>query len=566
MADLRLVDESLEDDDGAPSSGKKKPSPYVLALYDAFSNPKTGLINLVIEYMDGGSLADLVKCGGCSDEDVLSDIAGQVLDGLNYLHENNQMHRDIKPGNILLNCRGDVKIADFGISKAMDGTAVKFANSFVGTVTYMSPERIIGEAYGFPGDIWSFGVTMFTVADGYFPFSSDDQSYWGMISAVCDKPVPVPAEDIYSDTFRAFIASCLEKSPITRGTAKELMKNPFIKPRVATLPYNHGVELTDLAPSGAPPGTMRGALASPGSLGSPGSMLNGKSESTLSKITHDRIGGSALRLTASFAVMSPAGALVGSASRGSSFNQVDRDASSSDITATPVHPQSDGFAFDPILDDIDPTRLEHLDRILESLHDIVISALHASELMNLTQDAENEKEVSHRIMSCMSEDNSVVFTNRENSITRNSVNRRMMKPMDLDTVTTLHNAARKMRSDSEEGVIVASHVRASGLNSSQVSPSPSKHQIGLPSTDVSPVVSTKVTGSGSGSFDFTSGTKGKGKKLMKQFLSVAGFVKPDHLLQWKHLANQLYLPYKLVVQLAREKLEDALWELDNAEH
>ena len=114
MADLRLIDESLEtDDDDVMSNSisrsvivndkekrkkRRKHCPYVLALYDAFTNPKTGLINLVIEYMDGGSLADLVKAGGCSDEVVLTDLAGQVLEGLAYLHENKQIHRDIKPG------------------------------------------------------------------------------------------------------------------------------------------------------------------------------------------------------------------------------------------------------------------------------------------------------------------------------------------------------------------------------------------------------------------------------------------------------------------------------------
>lgn len=131
--------------------------------------------------MDGGSLADLVLNGGCrsvqsvhddhalvylfnyislsslcalrSDEEVLSDIAEQVLHGLQFLHDNRQMHRDLKPGNILLNCKGQVKLADFGISRALDGTA-GFANSFVGTVTYMSPERIVGENYSYPSDIW----------------------------------------------------------------------------------------------------------------------------------------------------------------------------------------------------------------------------------------------------------------------------------------------------------------------------------------------------------------------------------------------------------------------------
>jgi serine/threonine protein kinase len=63
-----------------------------LAMYDAFANPKSGLINLVVEYMDGGSLADLVANGGCQDEAVLADVATQVLKGLHFLHSKMQMH------------------------------------------------------------------------------------------------------------------------------------------------------------------------------------------------------------------------------------------------------------------------------------------------------------------------------------------------------------------------------------------------------------------------------------------------------------------------------------------
>jgi serine/threonine protein kinase len=96
------------------------------------------MVNLVVEYMDGGSLQDVVDNGGCQDEEALADIAYQVLLGLDFLHSNQQMHRDIKPGNILLNCEGVVKLADFGISKAVDTkSGFMQPNSFVGTMCYM---------------------------------------------------------------------------------------------------------------------------------------------------------------------------------------------------------------------------------------------------------------------------------------------------------------------------------------------------------------------------------------------------------------------------------------------
>jgi serine/threonine protein kinase len=110
----------------------------ILSLYNAFLDPKSGMINLVVEYMDGGSLEDLVKQGGCSDERVVADIAYQTINGLKFLHDNKHVHRDIKPANILCSSNGVIKIADFGISKALKNS-FSFAKSFVGTVCYMSP-------------------------------------------------------------------------------------------------------------------------------------------------------------------------------------------------------------------------------------------------------------------------------------------------------------------------------------------------------------------------------------------------------------------------------------------
>jgi hypothetical protein len=145
LAELRLVDDSLYDyserkEDAPSQTGGLGgvSSPHILSLYNAFVDPKSGMINLVIEYMDGGSLEDLVQQGGCRDEKVLADITYQTIKGLCFLHAHKSVHRDIKPANILCSTSGLIKIGDFGISKALDKTS-GFANSFVGTVSYMSP-------------------------------------------------------------------------------------------------------------------------------------------------------------------------------------------------------------------------------------------------------------------------------------------------------------------------------------------------------------------------------------------------------------------------------------------
>jgi serine/threonine protein kinase len=99
--------------------------------------------------MDGGSLDGIIgvykmaKVTPEIDEKILAKVALQILCGLSYLHSLNMIHRDVKPGNVLLNTKGEVKLSDFGISKELlDG--VDFSKTFVGTTAYMSPERIGG--------------------------------------------------------------------------------------------------------------------------------------------------------------------------------------------------------------------------------------------------------------------------------------------------------------------------------------------------------------------------------------------------------------------------------------
>ena len=80
------------------------------------------------------------------------------------------MHRDIKPDNILINKKGFAKLTDFGISKQLSGDETEKARTFVGTLTYMSPERMEGQKYSYAGDIWSLGVMIIQVITGRFPF------------------------------------------------------------------------------------------------------------------------------------------------------------------------------------------------------------------------------------------------------------------------------------------------------------------------------------------------------------------------------------------------------------
>ena len=95
------------------------------------------------------------------------------------------IHRDIKPSNILLNKKGWVKIADFGVSKKIEAT-YDCMSSWVGTVTYMSPERLIGEQYIMGTDIWSLGVILIECVTGNFPFQAQgtDLNFWQLVEKI----------------------------------------------------------------------------------------------------------------------------------------------------------------------------------------------------------------------------------------------------------------------------------------------------------------------------------------------------------------------------------------------
>ncbi|ORY61056.1 kinase-like domain-containing protein [Leucosporidium creatinivorum] len=145
-------------------------SPYIVSFYGAYLQDPH--ICMCMEYMDKGSLDNIYKKVGPIPEPILGKIAFAVVSGLTYLYEVHKiMHRDVKPSNVLLNSAGQIKICDFGVSGELINSV---ADTFVGTSTYMSPERISGDPYTVKSDVWSLGITLVELALGRFPFSSDD--------------------------------------------------------------------------------------------------------------------------------------------------------------------------------------------------------------------------------------------------------------------------------------------------------------------------------------------------------------------------------------------------------
>ncbi|KAF9443234.1 Pkinase-domain-containing protein [Macrolepiota fuliginosa MF-IS2] len=145
-------------------------SNYIISFYGAFlADPN---ICICMEFMDKGSLDGIYKKIGAIDVDIVGKVALAVLEGLTYLYDVHRIiHRDIKPSNILCNSRGEIKICDFGVSGELINS---IADTFVGTSTYMSPERIQGAQYTVKSDVWSLGISLIELALGRFPFAESD--------------------------------------------------------------------------------------------------------------------------------------------------------------------------------------------------------------------------------------------------------------------------------------------------------------------------------------------------------------------------------------------------------
>lgn len=132
----------------------------------------TGQVYIVMEYVEGQLLFDTCKQLGCMGEEVGRFFAKQILDQLEYINSQNVVHRDIKLENILVDKNMNLKLADFGFATNHN---ICQLSTFRGTQSYMAPEIREGKIYdGRQTDIFSFGVVLFTVVVGYFPFSTAD--------------------------------------------------------------------------------------------------------------------------------------------------------------------------------------------------------------------------------------------------------------------------------------------------------------------------------------------------------------------------------------------------------
>ncbi|GAA5925359.1 uncharacterized protein JCM15063_005005 [Sporobolomyces koalae] len=187
-------------------------------------------LNIFLEYVPGGSVAALLSNYGAFEEALVSKFVRQILTGLDYLHEREIIHRDIKGANILVDNKGNIKISDFGISKKVEDNLLSSAKvhrpSLQGSVYWMAPEVVKQTAYTSKADIWSLGCLVVEMLTGAHPWANLTQMQ--AIFRIGSSGRPTVPDDISSEA-DDFLEQTFEIEHTDRPSARELLAHGFIR-------------------------------------------------------------------------------------------------------------------------------------------------------------------------------------------------------------------------------------------------------------------------------------------------------------------------------------------------
>ncbi|XP_028793868.1 mitogen-activated protein kinase kinase kinase 17-like [Neltuma alba] len=214
-----------------------EPSPYIVQYLGSERHGDD--LNVLMEYMAGGSLADIAeKFGGSLQEDVVRLYTKEILKGLKYLHGNGIVHCDLKCKNVLLGSSGDIKLADFGCARRVEDLKnkslmkknTKSLEYVSGTPLWMAPEVLRNEELDFSADIWSLGCTVIEMATGRPPWGAskhDSDPMAVLLKIACGDEIPKLPTHCTKEGLD-FLRRCLDRDSRKRWTCEELLRHPFV--------------------------------------------------------------------------------------------------------------------------------------------------------------------------------------------------------------------------------------------------------------------------------------------------------------------------------------------------
>jgi serine/threonine-protein kinase len=228
--------------------------PNIVAIYDW--GQQSGTYFIVMEYIEGRSLAEILRTEGPLHPTRSAEIAADVASALGFAHRNGVVHRDVKPGNVMIGPQGQVKVADFGIAQAVAGglSSLTQTGSVMGTATYFSPEQAQGKTVDPRSDLYSLGCVLYEMVAARPPFQGDTPVAIAY-KHVQEQPIPPSAVGIAVPApLEAIVMKLLHKSPADRYASAEDLRADLRR-------FLEGEPVEALAGAGAATAALVGAGA-----------------------------------------------------------------------------------------------------------------------------------------------------------------------------------------------------------------------------------------------------------------------------------------------------------------